>query len=61
MFKYRFFALSLIAFSLCQTNLHSLTTLNVTKNTDSNVAQGGDSGELRYVLNTIMNRQSDIY
>src|SRR3984885_14112908 len=58
MLKRPFFVLSSTAFLLC-TEAHLVATaLNVTTYTDANVATGGAPGELRYVLNTILDAQA---
>lgn len=59
MFKCRYFILIFVSHALC-----ALTTLHVTINTDNNPGGFGDSGDLRFCLNTMnvsLNSTSDDY
>ena len=44
---------------ICLTSTLTATTYTVTESTDSSVGAGGASGELRYVLNQILNYQAE--
>ena len=56
--SYKFFIFSSIAFLLStQVHLHT-TTLDVSLYTDANSTGGGNSGDLRFALNSILNAQA---